>query len=273
MGMRVQDAMMQRFAELRYEPTEKRVRVVHGGEVVAETARAVLVWEPRRIVPTYAVPAEDVRADLVSAGPAHADTTRPVLHPGIPFSTHSTPGEVLDVQLGGKTCGGAAFRPSDPDLSGLVVLDFDAFDTWYEEAEEIFAHPRDPYHRVDARPSDRHVRVELDGEVLAESHRPVLVFETSLPPRFYLPAEDVVAPHVPSETRTACPYKGWASYWSFGRHTDLAWSYEDPLPDAARIKGLVSFWDELVDVVVEGTERGRPQTGFAQALKDEFGLE
>ena len=271
MTTRVADAMMQRFGELRFEPTQKRVRVAHGDAVVAETPHAVLVWEPRRIVPMYAFPAEDVRAELI-AGPQVAIDGRPVLHPGIPFSAHSTPGRAFDVRVSGQVLEGAAFRPDDPEVAGLVVLDFDAFDTWHEEAEEIFAHPRSPYHRVDVRPSDRHVRVELDGEVLAESTRPMLVFETSLPPRFYLPVEDVVAPHRPSGTRTACPYKGWASYWSFGERRDLAWLYEDPLPDAVRIKGMVSFWDELVDVVVDGQRRGRPTTDFTEALKEEFGV-
>jgi uncharacterized protein (DUF427 family) len=267
--------MRQRFGELRFEPTEKRVRVEHGGLPVAQTDRAVLVWEPRRIVPAYAVPSEDLQVEPVPAGPAEqaaADDTR-ILHPGIPFSVHSTPGEVLDIHLGEQVLEGAGFRPSDPELDGLTVLDFNAFDTWYEEAEKIFSHPRDPYHRVDVRPSDRRVRIELDGEVLAESSRPMLLFETGLPPRFYLPVEDLVVGRTPTSTRTACPYKGWASYWSFGDRDDLAWSYEDPLPDALRIKGYVAFWDEVVEVVVDDTGRDRPQSDFTEALKDEFGLD
>lgn len=274
MATRVRDAQRQRFGELRFEPTEKRVRVAHEGRPVALTAAPVLVWEPRRIVPAYAVPLQDLHSEPLSAGPAEqppADDAR-LLHPGIPFTEHSTAGEVLDVRAGDQVIPRAGFRPDDPDLDGLVVLDFDAFDTWYEEAEQIFAHPRDPYHRIDVRPSDRHVRIEHAGQVLAESDHPTLLFETGLPPRFYLPVEDVVAPFTPSDTRTACPYKGWASYWTFGDRTDLAWSYEDPLPDAAGIRGRLSFWDELVDVVVDDVDRERPHGAVAEAFKDELGL-
>jgi uncharacterized protein (DUF427 family) len=159
--------------------------------------------------------------------------------------------------------------PADPDLAGLVVLDFRAFDTWYEEDDPVVAHPRDPFHRVDARPSSRHVRIEAGGRVLADSTRPVLVFETSLPTRFYLPRQDVVADLDPSPRRTRCAYKGEASYWSAGELADIAWSYENPLEDAGRLTGLVAFFDELVDVTVDGVARARPTTPFARAIVEE----
>ena len=141
-------------------------------------------------------------------------SSRPVLDPGIPFAVHTAHGEVVDVRTAGGDRPAAGLRLADPDLSGYVVLDFAAFDTWYEEDEANVGHPRDPFHRIDVLPSSRHVRIELDGEVLAESTRPTLLFETMLPTRYYLPREDVRAALVPSDTWTYCAYKGRASYFS-----------------------------------------------------------
>ena len=143
------------------------------------------------------------------------------------------------------------------------MLDFDAFDQWYEEDEALVGHPRDPYHRVDVRRSSRHVRIERDGQVLAESSAPALVFETNLPTRFYLPHQDVKVPLQPSDLRTHCAYKGEARYWSVDGvdgGDDLVWEYEAPLPDAAGLQGFVAFYDDRVDVIVDGVprERARP---------------
>jgi uncharacterized protein (DUF427 family) len=267
----MRDAMMQRLAELRYEPTEKRVRVVDEGEVVADSTAAVLVWEPRRVVPSYAVPVEHVRADLVATDPQPPSDVE-VLHPGIRFSAHSTPGRPFDVQIGGRTRMQAAFQPDDPELAGHVVLDFAAFEEWYEEDERIVSHPRDPFHRVDVRASARPVRIERDGVLLAESSRALLLFETGLPTRYYLPTEDVVAEMTRSDRRTTCAYKGEASYFTVGGHRDLAWTYEHPLPDAVQIAGRVAFWNELVDISVDGGPSQRPVSVFSPALMDEAGV-
>ena len=269
MSTRVRDAMMRQLLELRHEPTEKRVRALVGDETVVDSARALLVWEPRRVVPEYAVPEADVRGELVP-GAAGERSDAPVLHPGIPFTVHSAAGEPLDLRLGGETRAGAAFRPEDDDLAGYVLLGFKAFDRWLEEDEPVLSHPRDPYHRVDTRRSARSVRIEIEGEVVAESTRATLVFETGLPTRFYLPREDVRADLEPSDRLSYCPYKGQASYWSAGGQRDVAWTYADPLPDAVALAGLVAFYDERVDVVLDGERRERPVTVFSRALLDEF---
>jgi uncharacterized protein (DUF427 family) len=270
----MRDTMMRQLADLRHEPTEKRIRVVAGGDTVVDTTRAVLVWEPRRVVPSYAVPVEDLRAELVPAASAGAPPPdRPaLLHPGIPFAVHSSGGEALTVRVGDEVREAAAFRPDDPDLSGYVILDFPAFDAWYEEDDRLVGHPRDPFHRVDIRPGSRHVRVEFGGRLLAESSAPVVVFETNLPTRFYLPPEDIRAELRPSTRKTYCAYKGEASYRSIDERRDLAWTYEAPLPDAARLTGLIAFFDELVDVTVDGDRRKRPRTALAKALLDESGV-
>jgi uncharacterized protein (DUF427 family) len=279
MSSQVRELMASGFGQLRHEPTAKRIRAVLGGETVVDSTRALLVWEPRRIVPSYAVPAEDVRGELAPAGPAGNApaedvgvalpdvTALTVLDPRIPFSVHSTDGEIADLRAAGQQRPAAAFRPADPDLGGMVILDFGAFDTWYEEDEVNVAHPRDPFHRIDVLPSSRQVRLELDGEVLADSSRPVLLFETMLPTRYYLPREDVTAELIPSDTKTWCAYKGQASYYSVragGRLVpDVAWYYTVPRHDALQVRDLIAFFTERVDVILDGEHHPRPVTPWS----------
>jgi uncharacterized protein (DUF427 family) len=278
MAVRLSDTLLEAMSQLRVEPTPKRVRAMLDGQTVVDTTRALLVWEPQRVVPGYAVPIADLAGELVPAAPIDRAQTIPLvtLQAGGPrviesadFALHTTDGEDLTLRLAGAELVGAAFRASDPDLDGYVLLDWDAFDRWLEEEEEVRGHPRDPFHRVDVRLSSRHVRIELDGELVAESSRPRLVFETKLAPRFYLPREDVVAALEPSPTRTICAYKGEAGYFSLragGRTmTDIAWSYEAPLPDAAELASYVSFYDERVDVRLDGELRERPQSPWSPA--------
>lgn len=142
-------------------------------------------------------------------------------------------------------------RFDDPDLAGLVFVPFDAADKWLEEDEVMLGHARDPFARIDVRQSSRHVRIEKNGVLLAESRRPVLLFENGLPTRYYLPREDVVAPIEDSERHTTCPYKGVASYYTVGGNKDIAWYYPEPLPGVEPIKDLVAFWNERVDLTID----------------------
>jgi len=255
MSSRVSDEVVRRLDQLRHEPTEKRIRATFGEEPVVDSTRAMLVWEPRRIVPSYAVPVDDVAGDFLpsAARPASA--------------AHSADGEPLDLRVGEETREGVGFRLADPDLDRYVVLDFGAFDKWFEEDEENVGHPRDPFKRIDILHSSRHVQVELDGELLADTTRPRLLFETSLPMRVYMPREDVRVGLRPSSKRTYCAYKGQASYWSLDaagtERKDLVWSYEDPLREAAEITGLVAFFNEKVDIVVDGERSERPHTQWS----------
>ncbi|MFC4943991.1 DUF427 domain-containing protein [Pseudonocardia sp. GCM10023141] len=279
MATRLADVLFQRLDELRYEPVQKRVRALLDGSPAVDSAHAVLIWEPRRVVPQYAVPVADVLGELLPAAPhagnRHGPGGQPlgpgrmeVLTPDTGFGVHSAEGAPLTVRLGATERVGAAFRPDDPSLDGYVALDFDAFDTWLEEDEQIVSHPRDPFHRIDVRQSSRHVRIELDGHVLAESGRPHMLFETSLPARFYLPIGDVDTDLLQaSPTTTACAYKGVATYLTAtlsGRTVpDVAWSYPDPLPDAVQIADLVSFFTERVDLVLDGVAVERPITPWS----------
>jgi uncharacterized protein (DUF427 family) len=268
MSIHLRQALRHQLADLRYETTDKWVRAMLGDETVASTTNALLVWEPRRVVPSYAVPVADLHAELLPVQSLGADG-RAILHPGIPFSQHSTPGESFTVRAAGGDLVAAAFRPADPDLAGHVVLDFGAFDSWYEEDVRLVGNPRDPYHRVDVRHSSRHVRIELDGVVLAESDRPTLVFETNLPARYYLPKEDVRVELRPSDHRTICQYKGEASYWSIDGQDNLLWAYEHPLEEARELAGLVAFWDERVQVTVDRQGAGSEDADVRAAIADE----
>ena len=265
------------LGELRFAPLAVRLRATLGGETVVDSGRAMLVWEPRRVVPTYAVPAEDVHARLVPSGePAPDAPLPPVLDPGHPFTVRAGSGRALDVRTAHGVLTAAAFRPDDPALAGHVVLDFAAFDAWYEEDVPVVGHPRDPYHRVDVLPSSRPVGVSRDGMPLAASSRAVVVVETGLAPRRYLPREDVTADLVPSTRRTLCAYKGEARYWSVDLPgvgpRDIAWSYPDPLPGMERLAGLVAFYDEVVDVEIDGVPRPRPTGPLAALFVAHLGL-
>jgi uncharacterized protein (DUF427 family) len=279
MSILLRTALTSALNDLRHEPTAKRIRAEVGGRVVVDSTRAVLVWEPRRVVPVWAVPEHDIDATLSEAEPApppdpssgHAMpdvSARPVLDPSIPFAVHTADGRPLDLAVDGRVLPGCAFRPDDPELDGYVALDFDAFESWWEEDVRVRGHPRDPFHRIDILPSSRNVRVELDGEVLAESSRPMLLFETMLPPRFYLPREDVHVDLAPTSTTSVCAYKGQASYFAATLRgdtvPDVAWTYVDPLPEANPIKGRIAFFDERVDVVLDGERLSRPTTPWSR---------
>jgi uncharacterized protein (DUF427 family) len=268
---------MRELGELRYEPIEKRIRAVLAGHTVVDSERAVLVWEPKRVVPNYGVPLEDIAGEPGRAAasavpgkspPAPADAPqlgdRPVYDPSVPFSVHTGEGEPLDIHVTGADRPAAGFRLSDDALPGYVVLDFDSFDEWYEEDERNVGHPRDPFHRIEIVHSSRHVRIEHDGVLLAESRSPYLLFESMLPVRYYLPPEDLVAGLLrPSATRTLCAYKGQASYWSVDED-DVAWSYPQPLREAAEVRDRIAFFNERVDVVVDGRRAERPVTPWSR---------
>ena len=263
MGVAMRELLGGSLQLLRYEPTAKRIRVSLDGQPVADTRNARLVWEPRRVVPTYAVPVSALSARLEPTEPAHVEASSPILDPTNPFAVHTCAGSSFDVVSDGRRAAAAAFRPDDADLAGYVVLDFGAFE-WLEEAEPIVAHPHDPFHRIDILRSGRHVRIELAGRLLAESSRPTLLFETNLPVRCYLPRADVVVDLQPSGTVTYCAYKGRASYLSLpGGPPDVAWSYHEPLREAEPVRDLVCFFDEHLDVTVDSEAQERPITPWS----------
>ncbi|MEV6772765.1 DUF427 domain-containing protein [Nocardia sp. NPDC051030] len=242
---------------VRVEPCAKRVRVYLGGQLTADSATPRLVWE-HPYYPTYYLPAADLRAKLEPSG-----ATR--------HSRERGDGTEFDVVADGVVAPGAAVRYLDSpieELRDLVRLDFDAMDEWFEEDEPIYVHPRDPYSRVDILASSRHIRVEINGETVADSHSPRILFETGLPARYYLPLTDVrMDLLIPSETESQCPYKGVAKYWSVRaggqEHRDLVWIYRTPLPESQKIAGLACFYNEKVDIWIDGELQARPQSPFS----------
>ncbi|MGI5452605.1 DUF427 domain-containing protein [Streptomyces sp. CA-249302] len=249
---------------LLWEPSARWVRGRKGDVTVVDSRRPLLVWEPGVPVPLYAFPRADVREDLL----------RPAKNP--PTGTHTGSRIFYDLDLGGELLENAAWTFPSADLAGHIAFEWfrrvgRGLDHWYEEEEEIFIHPRDPHKRVDAIPSSRHVQVAVAGTLVADTRRPVLLFETGLPTRYYIPREDVRLDLLAAtEHHTGCPYKGTASYWSWRRADDvppnLVWSYPDPLPAVGPIKGLLAFYNEAVDITVDGERMERPVTPFTEAL-------
>jgi uncharacterized protein (DUF427 family) len=239
------------------EPVPRRIRAMLGGVVVVDTTNALYVWEWPNY-PQYYIPVADVKPGVL------ADEQR-----------------IQQLQFGkarlhGLRAGGIS-RPDSArlygddavdGLAGTVRFDWDALDSWFEEDEEVFVHPRNPYARVDALRSTRAVRIELDGALLAESASPVMVFETGLPTRYYVNRTEVNFEHLqPTETVTSCPYKGKTTgYWSVRvgqtTHPDLAWSYDFPTRQLLPIAGLIAFYNEKVDITIDGQRLERPVTHF-----------
>jgi uncharacterized protein (DUF427 family) len=242
------------------EDTPRRVRVVFNGETIADSRRAKLLHETGHL-PVYYFPREDVRWERLE----ESDHTT-----YCPFKGDAS---YWSVRVGERVAENAVWgypEPIDscPPIAGYLAFYWRKMDHWYEEDEEVFVHPRDPYHRVDVLESSRHVKVTVNGEVVAETDRPKILFETGLPPRYYIPPEDVREDVLAaSEKTTQCPYKGIASYYSVEaggkRVEDLVWYYPEPIPEAPKIKGLLCFFNEKVDLEVDGEEQERPRTQWS----------
>jgi uncharacterized protein (DUF427 family) len=248
-----------------------RLRAFVDGDPALDTQHGVLVWEPRRIVPVYAVPEDDLLLSVEPTDPPpeppDLDLLPPMLGPDS-FEPHSTPGTIVDLVTGSRRLSRAGFRPDDGDLAGLVVLDFIAFDRWLAEDEELVGHAHDPFKRIDVLSCHRRVEVSLDGTVLASTDNALTLLETHLPIRYYIPPEDVASSLLsPSDTRSTCAYKGIATYVSTsdGRPEgrDIGWTYGRPLDDALRVRDRVAFWNERTDIRVDGEVQRRPVTPWS----------
>jgi uncharacterized protein (DUF427 family) len=239
-------------------PSPLRVRALFGGQTVADSRRALLVVEQKRL-PIYYFPAEDVRREWLAPSGHQAE------HSGHGKATY------WNLKVGERVAERAAWsyeRPEHAELAGHVAFAFHKLDAWFEEDDEIFAHPRSPFHRVDVLNSSRKVKVMIDGEVVAESNRPRVLVETGLPLRYYLPKVDVrLNLLTATDTHTRCPYKGEASYWTVtvkGReHKDVVWSYPAPLPGCEKIENLVCFYNEKVDLYLDGEKQDRPKSPWS----------
>jgi uncharacterized protein (DUF427 family) len=238
------------------EPVPRRVRATLGGETVVDTTNARYVWESPAY-PQYYIPLADIRADALVDEDGTEETPRgDVKLFGVRIDDEQRPNAA-------KVLGAAKVE----GLDDTVRFEWSAFDAWYEEDEQVFVHPRNPYVRVDTLRSTRTVRVESHGVVLAETSSPVLCFETGLPTRYYINRTDVdFTKLVHTDTETYCPYKGATTgYWSAiieGRaHPDVAWAYDYPTREVLPIAGLIAFYNEKVDIFLDGVQLERPETG------------
>lgn len=239
------------------EPVPRRVRGFLAGRPIFDTTRAQYVWEWPNY-PQYYIPLADVaQHHLVDEGHSQRLRRGTARRYGLRVGEEERPSAAR------------VYAPdADPEVAGTVRFEWASLDSWFEEDEEVFVHPRNPYVRVDALRSHRHVCVKLDGLVLAETRSSVMLFETGLPTRYYIDRTDVRIEHlVPSDTRTPCPYKGETSnYWSVqvdGRiHEDLAWAYNFPKDAVRPIAGMVAFYNEKVDISIDGHALERPVTHF-----------
>jgi uncharacterized protein (DUF427 family) len=240
------------------ERVPRRIRAVHGNEVLVDTTEARYVWE-WAYFPQYYLPRGGVREHLLVTDGSTEETPRGTVR----LYSFASEGP------GAATVARLLVESKHPELVDTFRFEWDAVDGWFEEDEQVFVHPRNPYSRVDAVRSTRLVRVETDGVVLAESTSPVMVFETGLPTRYYLNRTEVRFEHlVPSTTVSSCPYKGTTTgYWSFEagdiRHDDLAWTYDFPTRQLLPIAGLIAFYNERVDIYIDSVLEERPKTHFS----------
>jgi uncharacterized protein (DUF427 family) len=244
----------------------RRVRVVFEGETIAASKHMMLLREADYL-PVYYFPRQDVRMDLLV--PTDHKTQCP----------YKGEASYWNIKVADKVAEDGAWSYRHPHPEALAIQDCFAFewikmDMWFEEDEEIFVHPRDPYKRVDVLQSSRHVRVVVDGETVADTRRPRVLFETNHPVRYYIPQEDVRMDWlVPSKTSSRCPYKGPASYWSvkIGSRVseDLVWGYMDPIPECPKIKGLLCFFPERgAEIYVDGERIPVPKSKWGRKLKE-----
>ncbi len=241
---------------IRIETSGKRVRAILGGEVIVDSTRPLMVWEIPYF-PAYYFPEADVNMDaLVDSGETKKSPSRGIA-------------TLYQVKAGGKEGQAYAYlEPKIEDLAGHVALNWSSMDHWFEEDEEVFTHPRDPYTRVDILQSSRRVRVEIEGVTVADTTNASFLFETQLPTRFYIPKTDVrLDLMTPTDLASYCPYKGEARYWNVtiddAVHENVVWGYDAPLPESQKILGQVSFYNEKVDIYVDEVLQDRPKTKFS----------
>ena len=240
------------------EVSPRRVRAYFDNQLLADSRSVLLVFETKR-PPVYWFPTADVRMDLIGLKKPAAGAASGTQH--------------WRSNTGGRVEDNIAWSYAEPSGALAPLEDHIAFywkpiDAWFEEDEEIFVHPRDPYTRVDTVHSSRHVRVEVDGQVIAETRRPVVLFETGLPTRYYIPKLDVRMDLLePTDTVTHCPYKGAATYWSLKvgskSYPDFVWSYPSPIPEIPKIENLLCFYNEKLDLYVDGELQERPISPFS----------
>lgn len=251
----IEDQKSQNQLSIKIDKNPSWIRVKFNGLTIADS-KDVLILHERGKLPVYYFPEKDVRTDVLFSSD---QTSRCPLKGNASYWT---------IKVGDRVSENAVWSyqnplPKNREIKGYYAFYWQKVDAWFEEEEEIFVHPRDPYKRVDAIQSSRSIKIVLDGITLAESRRPVIVFETGVPVRYYLPKEDVDKEILePSDLKTQCPYKGIASYWNVivngKKYDDLVWSYVNPIPEIPKIARLLAFYNERVEIYVDGDLEKEP---------------
>lgn len=236
-------------AKPEWVPVAKRIRARFGNKFIADSLRVML----KRGFPLwYFFPRYDIDMELLEKSREETENDKW--------------GSIIkwNLKAGGKTAKNAARSYENPsenapeNIDRYIAFNWDAIDSWFEEDEEVRVHPRDPYHRIDSCRSSRHVRIIVDDETVAESRCPVVLFETGLPARFYIPKTDVWTNFLePTNHKTHCPYKGTASYYSVKTDKtelkNVVWTYPYPNAGVQEIQNLLAFYTEKIDeVYVDG---------------------
>ncbi|KAH7884425.1 hypothetical protein F5I97DRAFT_1889474, partial [Phlebopus sp. FC_14] len=237
------------FKQAHVEDCQKKVRVLFNGKFVVDTTKSKLVWE-HPWYPTYFFSTSDLPSSLLR----RTDSAEP--EEGV---------KVYDLVVNHKEAKGAVTeftgKGKHKELAGLLKIDFASCDSWFEEDERIYGHPKDPYKRIDVLRASRHVRIEVNGVELANTHRPYFLHETGLRRRTYIPLTDVRVDLLSASDMTSlCPYKGWANYYNVHLPSgevikDIVWYYRTPKAECIQVTGLVAFYDEKVDVWVDGEKQ------------------
>ncbi|KAF7594769.1 hypothetical protein BBP40_008476 [Aspergillus hancockii] len=230
----------------------RRVRVLFNGQYVVDAPQPKLVWE-HPYYPVYYFPRSDIRSQYL----AHKNV-------------NSNGDAVYDLVVGDRTSSSAATLIQSGPLKDYAKFETNRVDAWFEEDERVYCHPKDPYKRILILQSSKHVRVEVDGYEIASTTHPKLLYETGLPVRTYIPPMDVRLDLLKDDVdlTTSCPYKGDADYYIIKlpngqEKSGLAWWYKMPTAESAGIKGHIAFYDEKVDVWVDGVKQDRPLTKFS----------
>jgi uncharacterized protein (DUF427 family) len=228
------------------EPLRRRMSAELGGRTVVRSDDAVLLFEPGRYPVAY-FPLADIAGGVLQA------TDHRTRHPDL--------GETkwFDVVGGdGQVARRGAWEHVDPPPHAVAFRDRVAFgwramDAFYEEDERILGHAADPYHRIDIRRTSRHLVVRKGTQLVADTHAPLVLYESGFAPRWYVPRGDVASEALrPVEEQTFCPYKGLASYYDIGDAPRAGWSYRAPFEEVARIGDLVSFEPDKVEITIDG---------------------
>jgi uncharacterized protein (DUF427 family) len=228
------------------EPLRRRMRVRFGGAWIADSEDVVLLHEPGRYPVAY-FPLSDITPDVLEPS---GHTTR---HRDLGRTSWYT------VRSGEHSQPRAAWQHTDlpgyaSELNGRTAFAWRAMDAFYEEDERIVGHAADAYHRIDIRQTSRHLVVRHGDQVIADTTRPLALYESGFAPRWYVPRADVdQSALAPAQGQTFCPYKGLCSYYDIGDAYRAAWSYEDAWTEVRRVSGLVSFEPDKIEVSLDGT--------------------